>query len=251
MAVIETGVVSLADLGGGVAEIAMHDAESRNTFSDALIEGVLRCFELVKANADYKVVVLTGYDTYFASGGTKELLLKMARGEIRFNDLDLCRQPLDCELPVIAAMQGHAIGGGFIFGLYSDFLVMSLESLYTTNFLRYGFTPGVGATIVTPLKLGCFLANEMLYTARNFRGEEFLQRGAGVPVLPRKEVVPYARRMAAGIAEKPRQSLVLLKQHMTRDLRERLPGVIEQELRMHDLTFRQEVTARIEELFGR
>lgn len=251
MAVIDNGVVSLTDLGGGVAEIAMQDAENRNTFSEALIEGMVRCFEAVRNNQGYRTVILTGYDSYFASGGTKELLLRMSRGEIRFNDLDFFRLPLDCPLPVITAMQGHGMGGGFILGLYGDFLVMSRESVYTTNFLKFGFTPGVGATVVVPLKLGYYLANEMLFTARNFRGEEFLQRGVAFPVLPRKEVLPYARRMAATIAEKPRRSLVLLKEHMTRDLRERLPGVVEQEVKMHDATFGQEeVAARIEELFG-
>jgi polyketide biosynthesis enoyl-CoA hydratase PksI len=244
-------VVQLNELEGNVVEITMRDAENHNTFSYPLIDGLVRCFDAIQNDDRYKIVILTGYDTYFASGGTKELLNKMCRGEIRFNDLDFFRLPLDCALPVICAMQGHGLGGGFIFGLYGDFIVLSRESVYTANFMKFGFTPGMGATLLAPLKLGYFLGHEMLFTARNYRGEELAQRGLAVPVVPRKEVLPYARRMAALMAEKPRLSLITLKQHMTRNLREQLPKAIEMEVRMHDATFGQdEVADRIDQLFG-
>lgn len=251
MANIDGGVVRLTELSDGVVEIAMRDSANHNTFSAQIIDGLVHCFKLVQNGDSYKAVILTGDDTYFCCGGTKDVLMKMSRGEMRFNQLDFFRLPLDCPLPVICAMQGHALGGGFIFGLYGDFVVLSRESLYTANFMKYGFTPGMGATLLAPLKLGHFLGNEMLFTARNYRGEELAQRGAGVPVVPRKEVIEYARRMAAVLAEKPRRSLMTMKKHMTSRLRTELPQTIEVELKMHDETFGQEdVAARIQELFG-
>jgi polyketide biosynthesis enoyl-CoA hydratase PksI len=251
MASVTAPAVLLEELGDGVMQITMQDREGRNTFSPAFVQGVVSCFEQASRDERCKVVVLTGYDTYFCSGGTREELMKLHRGEATFDELSFYRAPLDCPVPVIAAMQGHGIGGGLAFGLYSDLAVLARESVYSTVFMKYGFTPGMGATLVVPLKLGAPLAHEMMYTARNYRGEELAQRGVALPVVPRKDVLDHARQMASLLAEKPRVSLVILKRHLTAELRARLPGVIEQELQMHEATFHQpEVARRIEALFG-
>ena len=51
-------------------------------------------------------------------------------------------------------MQGHGIGGGFVVGLFADFVILSRESVYSTNFMKYKFTPGMGATYIVPKKIG-------------------------------------------------------------------------------------------------
>ncbi|NEO96210.1 MAG: enoyl-CoA hydratase, partial [Moorea sp. SIO3G5] len=159
-------VVQLVELGNGVVQITMKDEENCNRFSPGIIEGLYKCFGAVAENKSYKVVILTGYGNYFCSGGTKEELISIYKREIKFSDLDFFRIALDCEIPVIAAMQGHSIGGGLVFGLYADLVVLSQESIYTTNFMKYGFTPGLGCTLIVPEKLGV-LGWEMMYTAQN------------------------------------------------------------------------------------
>ena len=67
---------------------------------------------------------------------------------------------LKCNVPVISAIQGHALGGGFVLGMFADIIVMSKESIYSTNFIKYGFTPGVGSTYILKDRLGGTLANE-------------------------------------------------------------------------------------------
>lgn len=252
MAELSSEVVALTRLDGGVGLITLRDEAHRNTFSPALIDGLVRRFAEAAEDERLRALVLTGYGTYFASGGTKEMLLKMYRGEARFTDLDFFRLPLDCPLPVIAAMQGHGLGGGLIFGLYADLAVLARESVYTANFMKYGFTPGMGATLLAPERLGPVLGREMLLTARNYRGEELARRGCALPVLPRREVLAYARRQAETIADKPRDALIALKRHLNAGLRRELDEVIEQEVRLHDETFGQpDVESRIEALFGR
>ena len=247
----ESGVVQLVELDNGVVQITMKDEKSRNTFSPELISGLSECFDAVAKNNSYKVVVLTGYGNYFASGGTKEELIRIHRQEIKFNDLDFFKIALDCQLPVIAAMQGHGIGGGFILGLYADLVVLSQESIYTTNFMKYGFTPGLGATLIVPTKLGSVLGHEMMYTAQNYRGEELAKRGIAFPVLPRKEVLNYALNLAQKIAEKPRLSLITLKEKLTAKTRNKLPKSIDEEVAMHEITFHQPEVANLIDLnFG-
>jgi polyketide biosynthesis enoyl-CoA hydratase PksI len=244
-------VVAVREVRPEILEIKMQDRLSKNTFSMELAEGLIHAFRTVANQPQYKVVILTGYDSYFASGGTKEGLLFLSEGKGKFTDRDFYSLALNCPIPVIAAMQGHGIGGGFALGMFADFPVLSRESVYTTNFMKYGFTPGMGATFILPRKLGIVLAEEMMMVARTYRGEELQKRGVPFPVLSRTELMEYVMELAVAIAEKPRISLVTLKDHLTAELRDGLSAVIDQEILMHEKTFtRPEVKDRIEALFG-
>ena len=244
-------VVTLTEINEHIIQVKMHDREARNTFSPALKEGIINAFETIKQHPSYKVVILTGYDNYFCCGGTKEELFSIYRKETGFNDLNFFTLPMDCEIPVIAAMQGHALGGGFVLGCYSDFVILGKENIYTTNFMKYGFTPGMGATYVVPQKMGLNLGNEMLFSADNFRGEVLKQRGVQQKVVPKKEVLNEAIKMAESLAEKPRLSLITLKNHLCRKSRIDVRATIKQELEMHEITFHQPlVKERITTLFN-
>lgn len=244
-------VVDVADMGNGIACITMQDREHKNTFSSDLISGLVHAFEAVAAREDYKVVILTGYDNYFASGGTQESLLYLSDGKGKFTDVNIYSLAMDCPIPVISAMQGHGIGGGFVMGLFADFVVLSQESIYTTNFMKYGFTPGMGATYILPQKLGIVLAQEMLLTANTLYGNDLQKRGVPFPVVPRSKVQSYAFELAMSLAEKPRLSLVTLKEHLVSPMRKSLPGYLAKEVEMHETTFNQpEVKNRIKNLFG-
>lgn len=247
----KTEVVQLEELENGIVQITMKDEEHRNTFSPELAEGLSKCFDAVAQNITYKAVIVTGYGNYFASGATKENLIAIHKKEIEFNNSELLSLLLDCKIPVISAMQGHGIGGGLVLGLYADFVVLSQESIYSISSMKYGFTP-VGATsLILAKKLGSELGQEMMYTAQNYRGSELAKRGIPFPVLPKKDVLNYAQRLANQIAEKPRLSLVTLKEHSTLELREKLPEFIKKEAEMFETTFRQpEVAHRIETIYG-
>ncbi|HEY8463798.1 MAG TPA: polyketide synthase [Bacillota bacterium] len=246
-------VVSLREIEPEIVQVTMEDRVHKNTFSDELTAGLARAFEQIQANSNYKVVILTGYDSYFASGGTQEALLAIHKGEKQFNsNNNLYSLSLECKIPVIAAMQGHGIGGGFVMGLFADFIILSRESVYTTNFMKYGFTPGMGATYILPKKLGLSLAEEFLINAGTYRGADLEKRGIPFPVLPRAEVLEYAYQLARQIAEKPRIALITLKDHLVASLRKELPQVIQEEVLMHEITIHQaEVGERIITLFGK
>ena len=245
------GVVGVREVYPHIVQVTMQDREHKNTFTHELSRELIRAFDMIAVNDSYKVVILTGFDNYFASGGTQEDLLTLQEGKAKFSDNNIYGLALDCRIPVISAMQGHGIGGGFVMGLFADFVILSRESVYTTNFMKYGFTPGMGATMIVPRKLGLVLGEEMLLQARRYRGEELKQRGVPFPVYPRAEVVNQALDIARELAEKPRLSLITLKDHLVRSLREELPGIIEQEVVMHETTFhQQEVKENIKSLFG-
>src|SRR5947209_18513913 len=103
-------------------------------------------FAHIEQTPAYKVVVLTGYDSYFAAGGTKARLLAIQEGKEKFTDYRTFQMALDCKLPVIAAMQGHGVGAGWTLGMFADVVLLSDEGRYVSPYMDYGFTPGAGAT---------------------------------------------------------------------------------------------------------
>ncbi len=236
--------------------VVLEERENKNTFSKDLIQGLIETFTSIKQNPDIKVVVIHGYENYFCCGGSIEGLISICNGTTQFtntnsSDLDIYDLLIKCEVPVIAAMQGHAIGGGLVFGCSADIIVMGIECIYAANFMKYGFTPGMGATYIIKKKLGEVLGTEMLFSARNYYGDELKQRGASAKIVKKKEVINSAMRIAGELGKAPLLSLKLLKEHMTYQTRLELPEIISKELAMHKLTFAQpEIKERINELYN-
>jgi polyketide biosynthesis enoyl-CoA hydratase PksI len=238
------------EVNQGIALVTMEERAQKNTFSRPLVNGLQETFAEIGRRTDLRVVVLTGYDNYFCCGGTKEELLAMHEGRLQFTDMSFYDLLLRCELPVMAAMQGHGIGGGLAFGCTADVIVMANEAYYCTNFMRYGFTPGFGATCIIPRRFGELLASEMLFTASNYAGWQLRERGAPMHIVPKKDVLKVAMSKAEELADKPLLSLKLLKRQLTARFREELREAVAAELRMQESTFAlPEVRQRIEELF--
>lgn len=236
---------------GGIALVTMEDRVHKNTFSPGLVSGLKQVFGQIEADERLRVVVITGFDAYFCCGGTREELLAILDGRLKFTDQGVHDLLLRCSLPVIVAMQGHAIGGGLVFAAYGDILILGAENFYSANFMKYGFTPGMGGTLLLPHVFGPLLGKEMLMTARNYQGQELQQRGAPVRVVAKAKVLETAMAEAKNLAGMERKALLLLKERLSAAIRQALPAALEHELAMHAQTFVGEgVQERIMERFG-
>lgn len=242
--------MQISEPGAGVALIQMQDRAGRNGFTSGFVQELVAAFDWVRDQGDrLRCVVVTGYDKIFSSGGSREELLTLQAGERTFASVPFYRLFLDCEIPVVAAMQGHAIGGGMVLGLYADVVVLSREAMFSANFMNFGFTPGMGATALLPDRLGTALALEMMYTAKGFHGAELKARGVGFSVVDGSEVLNHAMEVAGEIAEKPRLALCLLKQQMSAALKSKIQKAVEVELEMHSQTMKgPDVARKIQEL---
>lgn len=235
-----------------IAVIRMADPQSKNGLSEAMLQGLRSAFEAIAREQRARVVVLHGEGNYFCSGGTQDLLLTLADRKKTFTELNYFRLLLDCEVPVIAAVQGHAIGGGLALACSADLAVFAREAVVSANYITYGITPGAGATLFIPHRFGPLLGGEMLLRGNRFRGRELEQRGVGAHVVPATEVVSTALSLAGEIAAHSRDALRLLKNHMAAPLKAALEKTVEQELRMHEqLLGSEHVKALIHSRFGR
>ncbi len=236
---------------GNIAIVKIEEREYQNTFTHRLITGLINSFEKINQDPNIKVVIIHGYDNYFCCGGTKDELIGILEGRIQFDDFQFYDLLLQCKVPVISAMQGHAVGAGLAFGCYADFIIMARECIYSAIFMKYGFTPGMGATFILPRKFGELVGTEMLMTARTYYGKDLEARGVQAKFVTKSEVIPTAMELALELTDKPLESLKLIKEKLTRDIRRLVPKTIEDELAMHKISFAQpEIRDRIENLFG-
>jgi polyketide biosynthesis enoyl-CoA hydratase PksI len=240
-------LVRLVKSADGIASVAMADHENRNAFSERFVEQLKECLDASADDPMTKVVVLVGLDDVFAAGATREMLCRLARGDVAPTDIVLTKSLLDIAVPTISAMQGHATGGGLALGFAADIIVLSKESRYGASFMNMGFTPGMGITRLLEHALSPAVAHELLYTGEFRRGSELADKGGINHVLPKARVRDKAFDIAAQIAEKPRRSLELLKRSLSIGRRQAFEESRTVESLMHAITFSEsDIVERIE-----
>ena len=171
----------------GIARLTLADPGSSNALGEPMVHALQDAFHTIDRDGDVRAVVLSAEGETFSSGAPRELLLRLARGEVRPTDIVLPKLLLDCQVPVIAAMAGHATGGGFALGLSADIVLLGEESRYGFTFMNLGFTPGMGTTRLCEHVLSTAVAHELLYTGELRRGRLFARSGIN-HVLPQREV---------------------------------------------------------------
>ncbi|MGI9425194.1 MAG: enoyl-CoA hydratase/isomerase family protein [Hyphomicrobiaceae bacterium] len=135
-----------------------------------------------------------------------------------------------CKKPIVGAIQGAAIGGGFGLSLVPDFRVGCAESRFAANFTRLGFHPGFGLTATLPRLIGETKAALMFYTSRRIKGEEALQLGLLDELVPLEQVREAAWNLAREIAINAPLALLSTRKTMRGDLAEMVRAATDQEL---------------------
>ncbi len=211
----------------GIARIRLADVAGRNALSRDLVtalEAALR--EAARA----RVVLLTGLPDIFCSGAAPSLLAELERGHVMPTELLLARRLMDLPVPVVAAAEGGAIGGGLALLFAADLPMLARESRYGANFVTLGITPGMGITRLLEHALSPALAHRLLYTGALLRGEELGARHL------RDELLAAAEDTCARIAEQPPRAIRLLKRTLSLPRRRAFEESWTLESLMHELT---------------
>lgn len=239
--------VSLRTRGDGLWQVVMADGKAKNSFGEAFVAELEEVLDFVCRDRSVKVVIVRGLPEVFAAGAPRELLERLAQGELVPTDIALSKAMLDVPVPTIAAMEGHATGGGLALGLCADIVVMAKESRYGASFMNMGFTPGMGMTRLLEHVLSPAIAQELLYTGEFRKGAEFVGASGVNYILPKAQVCAKAMDVAERIAEKPRCSLELLKRTLSIRRRQAFEESRTLEAMMHSISFTQdEIRQRIE-----
>lgn len=241
-------LVTLTVDDAGIATMKMVDSKGKNGLTPHFIEELIACITEVKNNETFKVLIMAGLPDVFNSGADLDTLVKLCKKEIKPVDIILSKMMLDIPIPVIAAMEGHAIGGGLALGLCADIAILAEESRYGCSFMNMGFTPGMGITKLMEHYMSPAIAQEMQYTGMFYQGRTLIGKTNFNYILPKVDVLDKAQQLAEAMAEKPRKALSVLKRYQSMARRKTFEETYSIETLMHELTFDQtEILKTIQE----
>jgi enoyl-CoA hydratase len=197
----------LLDIADRIATVTMHRPEARNALSSQLLRELRTAMATAEGSDDVDVIILTGTDPAFSAGlDLKELGSPDGRLAGRDQSADAreqvpaSRMPWDeVTKPLIGAVNGVAVTGGFELALLCDFLVASERAAFADTHARVGILPGWGLSVNLPAAVGMRRAIEMSMTGNYMHAQEALQFGMVNHVVPHDELMPTARRIATDI----------------------------------------------------
>lgn len=236
----DKGLIKLTYNANGIANLQMLDAAAKNGFTTPFVEELIHHLKDLRLNEDYKVLLITGLPDVFCSGADLDTLVRLCKKEIKPVDIVLSKMLLDIPVPVISAMEGHAIGGGLALAVCADITILAEESRYGCSFMNMGFTPGMGITKLMEHYMSPALAQEMQYTGNFYLGKSLIGKTNFNYILPKAEVLEKAQALAEAMAEKPRQALSVLKRYQSMQRRKVFEETFTIETMMHELTFNEE-----------
>lgn len=193
---------------GGVAIVVMDQPQRRNTITDAQVDELVAVLEMIAADSDVKVVVLTGSGDVFHVGGD----MNAAASTVHRKSVDAYRRQLlkvdrivellhTMPQPTIAAINGGCAGAGLGFALAADLRYAAVEARFNTAFLAVGLPGELAAIWFASHIVGAGRARELFYLPRKFDADEAYRLGLVNGVYPREgllaEVLTRAERVAA------------------------------------------------------
>jgi enoyl-CoA hydratase/carnithine racemase len=222
----EVPEVTVERLDGHVAVVEIHRPPN-NYFDATLIQLVADALDELEADTECRVVVLASEGRNFCAGANLDARTGPPQpGAIYEGAVRL----FGGTRPIVAAVQGAAVGGGLGLALAADFRVASPESRFSANFSRLGFFPGFGLTTLLPRVVGEQVALDLLYTGRRVGGEEARALGLCDRLARPEEIRAAAVAFAAEIAESAPLSLQRIRTHMRGQLAEAVRAATGREL---------------------
>jgi enoyl-CoA hydratase/carnithine racemase len=204
-----------------VATITLNRPERRNALNRQAYAELEAAFRHAAVDPAARCVIITGADPAFCSG---EDVKEMMTGEPRppasattsFKPTPAAMAVLECDKPVIAAVNGAAVGWGMELALYADIRIASKMASFAELFIKRGLICDVGGLTRLPAIVGPAKAAELLYTGDAIDAAEALRIGLVSEVTPHDELMVRARALAGRIAANAPLALIAMKQGLRR-----------------------------------
>jgi enoyl-CoA hydratase/carnithine racemase len=215
------------DIQDGLATVVLDRPDVRNVISDPpLVEELPVVFDILGARDDVRVIVLTGRGSAFSAGGNIQHMhdrtgsfagsAESIADGYRRGIQRLIRAVVGVEIPVIAAVNGPAIGAGFDLALACDLRLASRTARFGETFVKLGLIPGDGGSWLLPQAVGFQRAAELAYTGRLVEADEALALGLVLSVHEPDELMGAAFELAQSIAGHPGTALRYTKRLLAR-----------------------------------
>jgi enoyl-CoA hydratase/carnithine racemase len=230
-------------LDGHVARLEIH-RPPHNFFDFNLIHDLADACEALDQQPECRALMLCSEGKSFCAGAnfanrdasSGETTARAGENPLYVEGVRLFR----CKKPVVAAIQGAAIGGGFGLALVADFRIATAEARFAANFVKLGIHPGFGLTYTLPRLIGAQKASLMFYTGRRVTGEEALAWGICDFLAEPDKLRNEANALAMEIAEGAPLALLSTRATMRQGLADAVKAQTDHEFKEQSWLFRTE-----------
>jgi len=204
------------DADGPVRLVRLTRPEQLNAVNDDLHLGLTQVFPQLSADPDARVAVVTGEGRAFSAGGDFDLLDRMAKDRVLRRDViaegrELVLNMIRCRVPVVAAVNGPAVGLGCSVIALSDVVYMAESAYLSDPHVTVGLVAADGGPLSWPLHTSLLLAKEYAFTGERISAARAAEIGLANHVCKDEEVVPAALAAAHKIAALPQQAVEATK----------------------------------------
>jgi enoyl-CoA hydratase/carnithine racemase len=188
-----------------IGVITLDRPDNRNSMTPELLDAFARASAAARADDSVRALIVTGTGSCFSAGADFKSGLQRGDDELAPPERSYAMyEPflslLDVAVPIIGALNGHAVGGGFGLALVCDIRIAAVASKYGANFVAVGLAPGMAITHLLPRLVGVARASELLFTGRLVDGAEAERLGIVNRAVPSTEVMSEAMTLARAIA---------------------------------------------------
>ena len=208
----------------GVLLITIDRPGKYNAADEQMHTELARVWTDVAADPQTRVAVITGAGRAFSAGGDLAMVERMAGDYDRVSHMltemsDLVYNIINCDKPIVSAINGAAVGAGTVAALLADIAIAAEDAKIGDGHVRLGVAAGDHAAIIWPLLAGMARARYYLLTGEMITGAEAERAGLVAKALPRDQVLGEALRIADGLATGAQQAIRLTKRSLNNWLR--------------------------------
>ncbi|MBT9507030.1 crotonase/enoyl-CoA hydratase family protein [Rhodoferax sp.] len=225
------------DRDGAILTLTMNQPATRNALTgNTAVEEFVQVCEAIRLDTSIRCVIVTGEGPVFCSGGnvkdmqrffTQDLLPDVIREEYRNGIQRLPRALYNLDVPVIAAVNGPAIGAGLDLTCMCDIRIASENATFAESFVKVGIVPGDGGAWLLPRAVGMSKASEMAFTGEALTAQEALACGLVSRVVAPEALMESARALARKITANPGAVLRMTKRLLREGERSSLESLLE------------------------
>ncbi len=207
-------------LAGDVAEITLDRPDTLNSLNAAMRSELKHAVERAQAEKA-RAILITGEGRSFCSGqdlGETETGVPDVERTLREEYEPMARAILDCDLPIVAAVNGTAAGAGASLALLADLVIAGHTSQFVIAFARIGLMPDVALTYFLPRQVGLSRAMGMAMTTEPVDGQRAADWGLVWKSVPDDKLMEQARALTGALAKGPTRSFSLIRKAMRASL---------------------------------
>lgn len=228
----------LVEQDGHIVTITLNMPEARNPITDAdICKAMIDAMEAINADQHVRAAILTGAGKGFSSGGNLKHMRDRegifggdaiaVKDSYRIGIQQLARAVWECEVPLIAAVNGPAYGAGCDLACMCDIRIASDKAVFAENFVNVGIIPGDGGSWLLPRQIGLSRAAEMTFTADPIDAKTALDWGLVSQVVRSEDLMQTAKNLATRIARNPPRQLRMAKRLLREGLTTGLPQILQ------------------------